>query len=442
MKLQRIRGTADLYGDDFKLFELVLETAKKFARTYCFEGMLTPIMESSEVFNRTLGEVSDIVNKETYSFLDREKRSITLRPEFTAAVIRAVIENGMLQSLPLRLFSYGPLFRHERPQKCRLRQFHQVNYEYIGSSDLNVEVELITLAFHILSKLGIMGNTKLIVNTVGTAECRNKYKAALVEYLSQYKDDLSEVSKERLEKNPLRILDTKDEVERAILKEAPILWYFVDYTSQNRFENILQKLGELEIPYEQAHMLVRGLDYYSGFVFEFVTSDLGSQGTVLAGGRYDGLVSQMGGQANPAAGFAAGIERVIELMKHNRKEMPKEDEYLIYLIPTDDKAEHDTLRFLHKIRSQELDMRLLFDFGLSFKKRMKKANKLGVETVLLYSYDDMKREEFTIKTMDNGKEVKGSINNLLESVKAYVKENHTRKMKIIEKKLEKVQYRQ
>ena len=198
MKLQRIRGTADLYNRDIELFNYVVDSAKKLAKLYCFNEISTPIIENSEVFQRTLGETSDIVNKETYHFLDRDKTNITLRPEFTAAIVRAIISNGMLQSLPLRLFSYGPLFRHERPQKCRLRQFHQINFEYIGSSSFKVDVELVTLANYILTSLNINNKIKLKINTLGSIECRNKYKTALIEYLSKYQSDLSDISQKHV----------------------------------------------------------------------------------------------------------------------------------------------------------------------------------------------------------------------------------------------------
>ncbi len=415
MKLQRIRGTTDLYGQDMELFNFIISITKKLAKAYSFQEISTPIIESSDVF-RSLGETSDIVNKETYSFLDRDKTSITLRPEFTAAIVRAIISNGMLQSLPLRLFSYGPLFRHERPQKCRLRQFHQINFEYIGSSQLNVDVELVTLAYDILSTLGINNNAVLLVNTLGTPKCRSDYKAALVDYLSKYKNELSEVSQQRLVKNPLRILDTKDEKEKKIIKEAPVLYDFIDKNLKERFEQILIHLEKLNIKFEQSHSLVRGLDYYSDFVFEFVTHNLGSQSTILAGGRYDELVSQMGGNAIPAAGFAGGIERLIELLKPNYKKM--EEQKQIYLVPIGYEAEDYSLSLSHKLRSYGFDIQV--DYGLTLKKRMQKANKLGVKYSIIFGGEELKDKNFILKDMLNGKEIKVGNRDLVQ----YLKKNY------------------
>ena len=413
MKLQRIRGTADLYGQDLELFNLVVSLAKTLATSYCFEEISTPIMENSEVFHRTLGESSDIVNKETYSFSDRDKTNITLRPEFTAAIARAVISNGMLQSLPLRLFSYGPLFRHERPQKCRLRQFHQINFEYIGASSLNVDVEMIMLAQDILSNLGLDGNTTLTINTLGTLECRNKYKVALVDYLSKYKNELSEISQQRLINNPLRILDTKDEKEREIIKEAPILYDFINTDAKERFEKISSQLIKLNIKFEHSHRLVRGLDYYSDFVFEFITRDLGSQGTVIAGGRYDNLISQMGGSPTVAAGFASGIERLSELLKLKGREVEKQK--LVYFVPIGQEAEDYALRLSHELRRGGLNVQI--DYGITLKKRMQKADKLGIKYSLIFGESELKNQNFILKNMASGEEIKVDNPNLIQSLK-------------------------
>ena len=411
MKLQNIRGTKDLYGQDIELFNLVISLTKRFAERYTFCEISTPIMENSKVFS-TLGETSDIVNKETYSFLDRDKTSITLRPEFTAAIVRAVISNGMLQSIPLRLFSYGPLFRHERPQKCRLRQFHQINFEYIGSSHINVDVELAVLAHDILLDLNIKDNATLVVNTLGSQKCRDDYKVALIDYLSKYKSELSEISLQRLEKNPLRILDTKNEKEKEIIKEAPILYNFINKELKKRFEKILTQLEKLNINFKQSHNLVRGLDYYSDFVFEFVTSNLGSQGTILAGGRYDNLVSNMGGTGIPAIGFAGGIERMVELLKLNYKKTEKKQ---IYLIPIGHKSEDYALFLSHQLRSNEFNVRV--DYGLTLKKRMQRANKLRVKYSIIFGEEELKNKAFILKNMLNSEEVKMTKDSLIQYLK-------------------------
>ncbi len=413
MKLQRIRGTADLYGKEIELFNDITEIAQKIAKLYCFQEISTPIMENTEVFHRTLGETSDIINKETYSFLDRDKTYITLRPEFTAAVVRAIISNGMLQSLPLRLFSYGPLFRHERPQKCRLRQFHQINYEYIGSSNLNVDVELIMLANDILKKLKIDSNIRLVVNTLGNSECRNNYKIALVDYLLKYKDELSEISQQRLEKNPLRILDTKNNKEQEILNDAPILYDFIDKASKIKFETILSHLKDLNINFEHSNRLVRGMDYYSDFVFEFITDDLGSQGTVLAGGRYDTLVSQMGGTSTPAAGFAGGIERIIELLHVTKTQIARAEQ--TYLIPIGEYAETFGVKTAQGFR--EAGINILIDYGITLKKRMQKANKLKIKYSILFGDEELKNNVYTLKNMFTGDEKKLKKSEIIDFLK-------------------------
>jgi len=413
MKLKKIRGDADLYDKEIDMFNQIISIAQKLARLYCFQEISTPIMENSEVFHRTLGETSDIVNKETYSFLDRDKTHITLRPEFTAAIVRAVISNGMLQSIPLRLFSYGPLFRHERPQKCRLRQFHQINYEYIGSNNLNVDVELIMLANDILKELEINNNVKLVVNTLGDDECRNKYKTALIEYLLKYKDELSEISLQRLEKNPLRILDTKNNKEQEILNDAPILYNFIDKDSKIRFEAILSRLKDFNINFKHSNKLVRGMDYYSDFVFEFVTCDLGSQGTILAGGRYNTLISQMGGNLTPAAGFAGGIERMLELLQIKQKSIEKEAR--IYLIPIGESAENHGIKIAQEFRRAQINT--LIDYGITLKKKMQKANKLGVKYSVLFGDEELNDNAYILKNMLTGDEKKLEIEELINFLK-------------------------
>lgn len=415
MKLQRIRGTADLYNKDISRFNHVINFAKKLAELYCFDEISTPIMENSEVFHRTLGETSDIVNKETYHFLDRDKTSITLRPEFTAAIVRAIISNGMLQSLPLRLFSYGPLFRHERPQKCRLRQFHQINFEYIGSDSFKVDVELINLAYDILTSLKILDKVKLKINTLGNLDCRNKYKEALKNYLLKYKNDLSDISLMRLEKNPLRILDTKNEKEKILLDEAPNLYDFIDNNSKSTFEKIMLNLQDLNIKFEHDVRLVRGMDYYSGFVFEFVTDSLGSQGTVIAGGRYDSLISTMGGKETPAAGFAGGIERLMELLSISLKEF--QDKKPLYLIPIGEFAESKSLKISNDFRNENIAT--LVDYKITLKKRMQKANKLNLDFAAIYGDNELQNETFILKNLNSG--VEEAMNK--EQLQNYIKKN-------------------
>ncbi len=319
-KLQAIRGTHDILPDEFEKFSAVINMARELATLYGFREMATPVFEATEVFSRSMGETSDVVSKEMFTFETRGGESVTLRPEFTAGMARAFISNGMQQNLPLKLFSTGPLFRYERPQKGRQRQFHQVNFEWLGDGSWQADVEIITLAGHLLYYLSGGNGCILHINTLGDKESREKYRDALVSYLTPFAGRLSEDSQRRLAENPLRILDSKDKADREILVNAPVMTDYLSVAAKERFEKICAVLQSKdaslfqEIKIDPA--LVRGLDYYTDTVFEFVanTGELGAQNTVLAGGRYDGLIEQMGGKATPAIGFAAGVERLLLLM--------------------------------------------------------------------------------------------------------------------------------
>ncbi|CAN7974576.1 unnamed protein product, partial [Ixodes persulcatus] len=313
--LQSIRGTQDIFGKNLDIMNQVIDVARCKARIFGYQELITPIFENSNVFFRTLGDTSDIVSKETYTFLDRDKTSITLRPELTAPIVRAAISNNLLQDLPLKLFSAGPLFRHERPQKARYRQFNQVSYEFFGSDSIASDVETIAMADSIIEALGICDTTELNVNSIGDIESRKKYEIAIKDYLGCYKTSLSNESKIRLERNPLRILDSKDKTDQEILNGAPKIIDFLSKEIRSKYERLLTYLNDIGIKYKQNHKLVRGLDYYTGVVFEIITDNLGSQGTVIAGGRYDELVSAMGGSRVPAIGFALGVERLAALLE-------------------------------------------------------------------------------------------------------------------------------
>lgn len=400
MRIQRVRGTADLYQDDILLFEHILNVIKELAANFSFNQLATPIIEYSEIFHRTLGDCSDIVNKETYSFLDRDKRSLTLRPEFTASVVRAIIENGMLQNLPLRLFSYGPLFRHERPQKCRLRQFHQFNFEYIGASSVNVDLELLLLARAIFDMLGL-DNIRLHLNSLGSLEDRARYKEKLVGYLSKYTNDLSKISQERLVKNPLRILDSKDGKDQQIIKDAPTISSFINADEQKKLDYITERLESLKIDFKISPKLVRGIDYYSSFVFEFITNDLGSQGTVIAGGRYDYLIKQLGGPQVPATGFAGGFERIMALLLE--KGVTVQQEKGLYLVPIGDTADDHAVLLANNLRTK-YNLQVDLHYGLSLKKRMQKANKLGASHVIIFGDKEIEEQNYIVKNMATGDE--------------------------------------
>ena len=309
-KLQPVRGTHDLLPDQALAFRRVVDAARMVAGRYGYREMATPIFEFSEVFKRTLGDTSDIVTKEMYTFTDRSGAEVTLRPEGTAGVARAVISGGLAQHMPLKYFYAGPMFRYERPQKGRLRQFHQIGVELLGVAEPIGDVEIIALGAAILDELGVAERTTLELNTLGNTESREAYRGVLVDYFEARRDELSEDSLSRLTRNPLRILDSKDPGDRAVVAEAPLLGDSLDALSADFSASVQAGLDRLGIVYDLNPRLVRGLDYYCHTAFEFTTDSLGAQGAVIAGGRYDGLVGQMGGPETPGIGWAGGIERL------------------------------------------------------------------------------------------------------------------------------------
>jgi len=312
--LQPVRGTQDLLPEAARRHRGVIETARRAAELYGFAEMATPIFEFTEVFARPIGEHTDIVAKEMYTFSDRGGDEMTLRPENTAGVVRAVISNGLVQSVPLKFFYSGPMFRYERPQKGRFRQFHQIGVELIGVAQPQADIEVIALGSRVLDALGIAERVVLELNTLGDAASRAAYREAVLSYFSGRISELSEDSRRRLERNPLRIFDSKDETDQRAARDAPPLADYLNAASRDFFDRVRAGLDQLGIAYRLIPRLVRGLDYYTHTAFEFVTTDLGAQGTVMGGGRYDGLVEMMGGPALPGVGWAAGIERLAMLI--------------------------------------------------------------------------------------------------------------------------------
>ena len=391
--LQPVRGTHDLLPDESRRHRHVEDTAFAVARRYGFGEIVTPIFEFTEVFSRTLGETSDVVTKEMYTFADRSGDSITLRPEGTAGVARAFISGGLSQNLPLKLFYRGPMFRHERPQKGRLRQFHQVGVELLGVEGPQADIEVIALGYHILSELGLSDKVRLELNSLGDAESRATYRDALVAYLSGHKSKLSQESLERLERNPLRVLDSKDEGDRAVVIDAPILADHLNDASRQFFQTVQDGLAAVGVPVHLNPRLVRGLDYYCHTAFEFTTTALGAQGTVLAGGRYDGLIGQMGGPATPGIGWAAGVERLSMLVDDvtalNRP---------LVIIPMGDGVE--PLRLAQRLRQAGF----VVDLGYSgnMKKRMNRANKLGARAALIMGEEEWSRQAVAVRDLDTG----------------------------------------
>jgi len=307
---QPVRGTQDIFGEEQERFQHVVETFERVRRLYGFKGVQMPVFEPTAVFARSLGETTDVVSKEMYSFEDRGGDSLTLRPEFTAGISRAFLTNGWQQHMPMKLSTHGPLFRYERPQKGRYRQFHQLDAEIIGAGEAAADVELLCFADQLLKELGIDDGVTLQLNTLGDAESRDAWRDALVEHFQAHKADLSQDSQDRLERNPLRILDSKERQDRPIADSAPDIDAYLSDEAKEFFAQVTEGLDACGVSWTRNSRLVRGLDYYRHTAFEFVTDRLGAQGTVLAGGRYDGLIETLGGPVTPAVGWAAGIERL------------------------------------------------------------------------------------------------------------------------------------
>ncbi|MEJ2407818.1 MAG: histidine--tRNA ligase [Novosphingobium sp.] len=311
---QAIRGTQDIFGADAEAFAHVVETFERVRKLYRFRRVEMPVFEKTAVFSRSLGETTDVVSKEMYSFEDRGGDSLTLRPEFTAGIARAFLTNGWKQYAPLKVATHGPLFRYERPQKGRYRQFHQIDAEVIGAAEPMADVELLVMADQLLKELGIADGVTLQLNTLGDAQSREAWRGALIEYFRDHKASLSEDSQDRLERNPLRILDSKDPRDKPFTTDAPKIDDYLSAEAQDFFGAVTQGLESASVDFVRTPALVRGLDYYRHTAFEFVTDRLGAQGTVLGGGRYDGLLEALGGPHTPAVGWAAGIERLAMLV--------------------------------------------------------------------------------------------------------------------------------
>ncbi|MFP6713197.1 MAG: histidine--tRNA ligase [Rhodospirillales bacterium] len=410
--LKPVRGTQDILPDESRLFRRVEETAFDVADRYGFGEISTPIFEFTEVFTRTLGDTSDIVTKEMYTFEDKGGDMITLRPEGTAGVARAFIANGMQQNLPLKLFYRGPMFRYERPQKGRRRQFRQVGIEILGVATPQADIEVISLATTFLDELGLKNNITLELNSLGDAESRAAYREKLVSYLSGHKDKLSHDSLERLDRNPLRILDSKDEGDIAIVSNAPRLQDSLNETSQSFFNELCGGLSKLGVDFEHNTKLVRGLDYYCHTAFEFTTTDLGAQGTVLAGGRYDGLIGQMGGPETPGIGWAAGVERLTLLLGEG-----KEAKRPIVVIPVGGEAESEALVVTEMLRKKGYHVDLGYSGNL--KKRMKRANMLNAAAAILLGEDELTKNVGTLRDMDSGEQKEVSLETLEDHLKVY-----------------------
>ena len=393
--LQPARGTHDLIGDDMRRHRHVADTARRIAATYGFDEWITPIFEDTRVFSRTLGETSDVVMKEMYTFDDRGGESITLRPEGTAGVCRALVTNGLTQSLPQKAFYAGPMFRYERPQKGRYRQFHQIGVELIGPSEPLADAEAIACGWDILKALGVAADTMLEINTLGDKDSHAAYRDALVTYFSAHRANLSPDSLSRLERNPMRILDSKDAGDRAMVAGAPTIMAHLTDAAAAFYAAVKQHLATFGVPFRENPRIVRGLDYYGHTAFEFVTSKLGAQGTVMAGGRYDGLVEEMGGPRTPAVGWAAGIERLGMLM-----DAAPATPAPVVVVPIGDAAEATGLRVLQALRAAGLRADMAYRGNL--RRRMERANKIGARATVILGDDDIARGVAQVKDLTTG----------------------------------------
>ena len=382
---QAIRGTQDIFGPDAEAFAHVVETFERVRKLYRFRRVEMPVFEKTAVFSRSLGETTDVVSKEMYSFEDRGGDSLTLRPEFTAGIARAFLTNGWQQHAPLKVATHGPLFRYERPQKGRYRQFHQLDAEIIGAGEPQADVELLVMADQLLKELGIADGVTLQLNTLGDGESREAWRAALVEYFRAHKDALSEDSQDRLERNPLRILDSKDPRDKPFTADAPKIDDYLSAEAQDFFGKVTSGLDAADVDWTRAPSLVRGLDYYRHTAFEFVTDRLGAQGTVLGGGRYDGLIEALGGPHTPAVGWAAGIERLAMLVG---EVAAKED--VIAVVPDKPSKDSEAARIASQLRRAGFAVWTAFKGNA--KKQSEKAKQAGVAAILYVRDTDNPRE--------------------------------------------------
>ena len=398
MKIQSIRGMNDLLPEQSATWQYLERTVAELLASYSYGEIRFPILEQTELFKRAVGEVTDIVEKEMYSFDDRNGDSLSLRPEGTAGCVRACTENGLLHNQTQRLWYTGPMFRHERPQKGRLRQFHQVGVEAFGLTGPDIDAELLLITARLWKILKIDHAVTLQINSLGTSADRADYRAALVEYLNARRDQLDEDSQRRLETNPMRILDSKNPDTQALLNSAPSLEDFIDQESRDHFQQLCAMLDAANISYEVNPRLVRGLDYYSKTVFEWVTTNLGAQGTVCAGGRYDGLVEQLGGKPCPGVGFAMGVERLVLLLDELGAVPDSVDQAVdLYLLAVGN-VEQQALVLAENLRSDCPNIRLECHCGGgSFKSQIKRADKSGARIALILGEDEVASDTVGVK---------------------------------------------
>ncbi|ORM69521.1 histidine--tRNA ligase [Pantoea wallisii] len=401
--IQAIRGMNDYLPADTAIWQRIEGTLKQVLASYGYSEIRLPIVEHTPLFSRAIGEVTDVVEKEMYTFEDRNGESLTLRPEGTAGCVRAGIEHGLLYNQEQRLWYVGPMFRYERPQKGRYRQFHQMGVEVFGLQGPDVDAELIMMTARWWRALGIADHVELELNSIGSLDARANYRNALVAFLEQHKEVLDEDCKRRMYTNPLRVLDSKNPDIQTLLNDAPTLGEFLDEESREHFSGLCALLDDAGIKYRINQRLVRGLDYYNRTVFEWVTSSLGSQGTVCGGGRYDGLVEQLGGRATPAVGFAMGLERLVLLVQAVNPEFEPTRIVDVYVIASGQGVQSAAMQLAEKLRDADPALKLMTNFGGgNFKKQFARADKWGARIALVLGEDEVKAGQVVIKDLRTG----------------------------------------
>lgn len=401
--IQAIRGMNDYLPADTALWQRIEQVLKQVLAGYGFSEIRLPIVEQTPLFKRAIGEVTDVVEKEMYTFDDRNGDSLTLRPEGTAGCVRAGIEHGLLYNQEQRLWYIGPMFRYERPQKGRYRQFHQIGAEVFGLNGPDVDAELIMMTARWWKALGIAEHVRLELNSIGSLEARANYRDALVAFLEQHKDALDDDCKRRMYTNPLRVLDSKNQDIQQLLNDAPQLGDYLDDESREHFTGLCSLLDDMGISYTVNQRLVRGLDYYNRTVFEWVTNSLGSQGTVCAGGRYDGLVEQLGGRATPAVGFAMGLERLVLLVQAVNPEFEPTRKVDVYVIASGAGVQSAAMQLAESLRDAIPEIKLMTNFGGgNFKKQFARADKWGARLALVLGEDEVKNNQVVIKDLRSG----------------------------------------
>jgi len=407
--VQPVRGTQSLLGEDADRLAKVVETFDRVRRLYGFKRVEVPTIEQTGVFARTIGETTDVVSKEMYSFEDRGGESITLRPEFTAGICRAYLSEGWQQFAPLKVATHGSAFRYERPQKGRFREFHQLDAEIIGAGEPQADVELLSLGYQLLVELGIADGVTLELNTLGDPQTRDSWRAALVEHFTGQKDRLSEDSVDRLSRNPLRILDSKDPRDREVCADAPSVDEFLTNEAADFFSAVVAGIEAAGVPWKRNARLVRGLDYYRHTAFEFVTDRLGAQGTVIAGGRYDGLIEALGGPHTPAVGWAAGIERLAMMI-----DAPEQDRSSVAIIPLGERAEAQAQKIVAGLRREGIATEMAYRGNM--KKRLSRANASGASYALIIGDDELDRGEAQLKDLGSGEQRSVSLDLIGEAI--------------------------